>query len=335
MTVADPTAVPATASGFREPAWRRLFREQPVVPLTLLLIVLIGVLLFIQPGIMNRPVGWTTGLILYAIPLALLAACQTLTMLTGGIDLSVATVASMAAYVMATQAPSQGDGMAVLIAIALAMLVGLINGIGVGVFRVQPLIMTLATGLVALGVLNVYQKMVITAGSKVPEAIGVLGAGTSFGFFPNGLFVFIPVALLVMFMLKRTGYGRMLYAIGDNRIAARLAGVRVWKVQIVLYTISGLIAGIAGIVLAGATKTATPNIADAYLLPSVAAAVIGGTSIFGGRGGYAGTIVGALILRVLLGLLGALNTPEPVRQIVYGLIILGVAAAYARVTSES
>jgi ribose transport system permease protein len=87
-------------------------------------------------------------------------------------------------------------------------------------------------------------------------------------------------------------------------------------------------------VLAGAAKTATLNAADAYLLPSVAAAVIGGTSIFGGRGGYGGTIVGALILRVLLGLLGALNAPEPIRQIVYGAIILAVAAAYARITDD-
>ena len=316
-------------------SWRRLFRDQPVVPLTLLLLALIGVLLAIQPGILNRPGQWTTGLILYATPLALLAACQTLTMLTGGIDLSVATVASMAAYVMATPAPSQGDGMAVIIAIVLATAVGLINGIGIGVFRVQPLIMTLSTGLVVLGVLNVYQKLVITSGSKVPEPVAVIGAGTTFGFFPNSLFVFVPVALLIMFMLKRSGFGRMLYAVGDNRIAARLAGVRVWQVQVLLYGLSGLIAGIAGVLLAGVTKTVTLSVADAYLLPSVAAAVIGGTSIFGGRGGYAGTIVGALILRVLLGLLGAMNTPEPIRQIVYGLIILGVAAAYARVTSES
>lgn len=332
MTAVTPDQV-RTASR-SEPAWRRLFRDQPVVPLTLLLFLLIALLLTIQPGILNRPGAWVTGLILYATPLALLAACQTLTMLTGGIDLSVATVASMAAYVMATQAPSQGDGMAVVIALVLATLVGLVNGIGVGVFRVQPLIMTLATGLVVLGVLNVYQKMVITAGSKVPEAIGVIGAGTTFGFIPNSLFVFVPIAIAIMVMLKRTGFGRMLYAVGDNRVAARLAGVRVWQVQILLYVLSGLLAGVAGILLAGVTKTATLSVADAYLLPSVAAAVIGGTSIFGGRGGYAGTIVGALILRVLLGLLGAMNTPEPIRQIVYGLIILSVAAAYARVTSE-
>lgn len=327
-------ATPVVETTPRSARVRRLFREQPVVPLIGLLVILVAVLLTVQPGILNRPLGWANGIIYFAVPLAILAASQTLTMLTGGIDLSVATIASMAAYVMATQAPSQGDPTAVVIALVLAALVGLVNGIGVGIFRVQPLIMTLATGLVALGGANVYQKLVITAGSRVPEPVATLGSGTSFGFFPNTLFLFIPIALLIMFMLKRTGYGRMLYAVGDNPVAARLAGVRVWQVLLVLYVLSGLLAGIGGIVLAGAAKTATLNAADAYLLPSVAAAVIGGTSIFGGRGGYAGTIVGALILRVLLGLLGALNTPEPIRQIVYGLIILGVAAAYARVTDE-
>jgi ribose transport system permease protein len=335
MTVANGAVEPETA--IRRPiseSIRRLFRDQPVVPLIGLLVILVALLMVVQPGILSRPTNWATGIILFATPLALLAACQTLTMITGGIDLSVATVASMAAYVMATQALTQGDLVAIVMALVMAGLVGLVNGIGVGIFRVQPLIMTLSTGLAALGILTVYQKFVLTAGSRVPEPIATLGSGTSFGFFPNSLFVFIPVALLIMGGLRYTGYGRMLYAIGDNAVAARFAGVRVWQVQLVLYVLSGLLAGLAGILLAGVTKTATLNVADAYLLPSVAAAVIGGTSIFGGRGGYAGTIVGALILRVLLGLLTALSAPEPIRQIVYGAIILIVAAAYARLTSE-
>lgn len=334
MSAPAGTGTPMAAGAAGAERVRRVFREQPVVPLLLLLGVLVAVLLAIQPGIMNRPVGWATGIVLFATPLALLAACQTLTMLTGGIDLSVATIASMTAYVMATQVPTQGDALGIAIALGCATLVGLVNGIGIGIFRVQPLIMTLATGLVTLGVSNVYQKFVLTAGSRVPEPVATLGAGTSFGFFPNTLFLFIPIALGIMFLLKRTGYGRMLYAVGDNPVAARLAGVRVWQVLLLLYVLSGFLAGVAGIVLAGAAKTATLNAADAYLLPSVAAAVIGGTSIFGGRGGYGGTIVGALILRVLLGLLGALNAPEPIRQIVYGAIILAVAAAYARITDD-
>ena len=209
-------ATPAVERAPRSAQVRRVFREQPVIPLIGLLVILVAVLLAVQPGILNRPFGWANGIVYFAVPLAILAASQTLTMLTGGIDLSVATTASMAAYVMATQAPSQGDPTAIVIALVLAALVGLMNGIGVGIFRVQPLIMTLATGLVVLGGANVYQKLVITAGSRVPEPVATIGSGTSFGFFPNTLFVFIPIALLIMLILKRTGYGRMLYAVGDK-----------------------------------------------------------------------------------------------------------------------
>jgi ribose transport system permease protein len=135
--------------------------------------------------------------------------------------------------------------------------------------------------------------------------------------------------------LRRTGFGRLLFAIGDNPIAARLSGARSWQVLIALYVLSAVLAGIAGLVISGFTNTASVSLADPYLLPSVAAAVIGGTSIMGGRGGFSGTIVGALILTVLTALLTVLGLPEPTRQIVFGSIIVVVAAAYTRVTSES
>ena len=127
----------------------------------------------------------------------------------------------------------------------------------------------------------------------------------------------------------------MLYAIGDNPIAARLAGARAWQVLIVLYVISAGLAGIAGFLISGLTNVASVSLADSYVLPSVAAAVIGGTSIFGGRGGFGGTIVGALILRVIATLLNSLGYPEAVRQVLFGAIIVVVAAAYTRVTAES
>jgi ribose transport system permease protein len=147
--------------------------------------------------------------------------------------------------------------------------------------------------------------------------------------------VFVPVALLILLGLRRTGYGRLLYAIGDNPIAARLSGARAWQVIIVLYTISAVLAGIAGFLIGGLTNVASVTLADSYVLPSVAAAVIGGTSILGGRGGFGGTIVGALILTVITSLLSSLGYPEAVRQILFGAIIVAVAAAYSRVTQES
>ena len=127
----------------------------------------------------------------------------------------------------------------------------------------------------------------------VPRGHRLVGRGSVLGH-PNSLLVFVPLALLIGLGLKYSGYGRVLYAIGDNEHAARLAGVRVGPVLVVLYVISALIAGIGGLVYVGLIQSSTMVIAGGLLLPSVAAAVIGGRSMFGGRGGYAGTIVGAL-----------------------------------------
>ena len=125
----------------------------------------------------------------------------------------------------------------------------------------------------------------------------------------------------------------MIYAVGDNAIACRLAGVRTWQVLLAVYALCGVLSAAAGILLVGFNDAADLGIATPFLLPSVAAVVIGGTSIFGGVGGYAGTILGALILTVLDSLLTILNASQAVRQILYGLIILALAAIYARAAS--
>jgi ribose transport system permease protein len=175
----------------------------------------------------------------------------------------------------------------------------------------------------------------VQTGGGTPDILRWLGSGSFLGVIPHSLLVFVPMAALILLALRRTGYGRLLYAVGDNPIAARLSGARAWQVLVVLYTISALMAAVAGFLLSGLTNVASVTLADSYVLPSVAAAVIGGTSIMGGRGGYGGTIVGALILTVLASLLSALGFPEAVRQVLFGSIIVAVAAAYTRITSES
>ena len=312
--------------------WRRILRDRPLIPLIVLLLALIVVLEVLRPGIVNE--RWVANTIKFAIPLAILAACQTMTMLTGGIDLSVGIVATMSAFVMATQVTSHDPAVAILFALTPAALVGLANGIGVAFFRVHPLIMTLGMSLIVTGCLQVYQRTVLATGSAIPEALVWLGTGRTYGV-PNALVLFVPLAVAIVFGLRRTGFGRLLYAIGDNETASRLAGVLIWQVIIVLYVISALLAGIAGLLYVGLIKAPSLSLAVPLLLPSVAAAVVGGTSIFGGRGGYAGTIVGALILSVLTTLLTVLQMPEGSRRMLFGAIILAVTAAYIRITEES
>jgi ribose transport system permease protein len=308
----------------------RFLRARTIYALILLLLAFVIGVELVRPGTVT-PL-WASNTVLFAAPLAIMGGGQTLVMLTGGIDLSVASVATGAAYLLATSATSSGTTAAIGLALLVGLIVGIINGIGVALLRVQPLVMTLGTGLMTGGALIVYSQHMMASQPHVPEIIQTLGAGKIFGLAPINLFLWLIIGVLILFGLERTGFGRLLYAVGDNREACHLAGVRVWRVLFANYLICAILAAIAGLVIVGGTNAADLSLADSYLLPSVACVVIGGTSIFGGRGGYSGTIVGALILTVLTGLLTLLDVSEPIKQILYGAIILSLAAAYARLT---
>jgi ribose transport system permease protein len=307
-----------------------LLRERSILVLALLLAVLVGFIAVIRPGTVTP--DWIANTLLFAAPLGLMAGGETLLLLTGGIDLSVAAVATGAAYLLSSNTATLGAPGAVLLGLALGPAVGLLNGIGVAIFRVQPLVMTLGTGLMTGGALVVYSQKIIGNEQHIPAAVVMLGSGKLFGMVPVDLFLWMPIALLLILGLRRSGFGRLLYAVGDNEAACRLAGVRVWRVLLAAYVACGVLSAVAGIVLVGTTNAADLSLANVYLLPAIAAAIIGGTSIFGGRGGYGGTIVGTLILTVLDSLLTLLDAPEPIRQILYGAIILLLAAAYTRLT---
>lgn len=331
VTTAPAPAPASTASPMSRV--RGIMRDSPVIPLIGLLILLVVIFELLRPGFVTPT--WAAGIVRSAIPLAILAACQTISMLTGGIDLSVAAIASMTGFLVATLLGSVGLPAAIVIALLCALLAGLVNGVGVGVFRVHPLIMTLGMGLIVFGLANVWQVERVQTGAGVPAEFRTLGAGNVLGIVPNSVFLFIPLAAFVLLLLHRTGYGRLLYAIGDNPVAARLSGVRSWQVLVTLYMLSALLAGIAGFMYAGFINQVSVSLVESSLLPSVAAAVIGGTSILGGRGGYGGTIVGALILTVASALLNALGFKEADRLILYGSVIIIFTAAYARITSDN
>ncbi len=309
----------------------RILKDHSLIPLIALLVLLVGVLEFMRPGIISP--FWLGNTIKFAIPLAMLAACQTLTMLTGGIDLSAAVVATFAGFVVSTITPLYGAPIGIAVALGVAVVVGLANGVGIAFARVHPLIMTLGTGLIATGCLQVYQRFVIATGSEIPAFLVWLGTGRTLGL-PNGLIIFVPFALIVIIGLRHTGFGRLLFALGSNEKAAKLSGVKSWQVLMALYLLVGVVAGITGLVYVGMIRAPSLSLANPLLLPSVAAAVIGGTSIFGGRGSYTGTIIGALILTVLGTLLTLLQMPEGARRVLFGLIILAVTALHVRFTEQ-
>ena len=255
----------AGTSGARSPwltaaAWRGLFRDRPMIPLLALLAVLVVASEIVRPGIVGPE--WIGVMLRAAVPLAILAGCQTLTMLTGGIDLSVGAVASMAGFVVASLAAGSGTPTGIVVALVAAALAGLVTGIGVGVFRVHPLIMTLGMSLVVLGLANVWQLQTVTTSTGIPAELRTVGSSTLAQILPYSLLVFVPLAAIILLGLRRTGYGRLLYAIGDNPIAARLSGARSWQVLIVLYVISALLAAVAGFLISGLTNAASVSLAD-------------------------------------------------------------------------
>ena len=307
--------------------------EYPVLILIAVLIILILITGAIEPEYLS--VRGIRSTMLQAAPLGIMAGAQTILMLTGGIDLSVTMIATGSAYVAANQSPS-GAAVAILLGLAVGLVAGTTNGIGVAVFRVNPLIMTLAMAGILLGLFTAWTQTILQGSTQVASFIRVVGTGSFLGNrIPYGVVVWALIAAVLIWLLKRTGWGRLLYAIGDNDVAVRLAGVQVWQVRITAYAMAGMLASISGILLAGRTGAVDLQLASAFLLPSVAAAVIGGTSIFGGVGGYTGTILGALILSVLNSMLTFLNAGQAIQQVVYGTIVLVLAWGYASLTRRT
>jgi ribose transport system permease protein len=311
---------------------RRTLSDNPVLTLSLVFVAL-----YVATDVINRAQSGEAFLkptqvattFLFAAPLAFLAAGQTLVMLTGGVDLSVATTATSAAYATAWQ--GRGGVNALLLALAVGFGIGLVNGIGVGVFGANPLIMTLGTSAVTLGLLTILALKEWEP--VVPGWVKTLGSERFFEYVPWNILLWAPLAALIILGLRYSGYGRMIYAVGDNPVACRLAGVRVWQVLVLVYGLCGALSALAGMLLLGFNNAADLGLASPFLLPSVAAVVIGGTSILGGFGGYSGTILGALILTVLDSLLTILNASAAVKQMLYGAIILALAWLYARTSS--
>jgi ribose transport system permease protein len=312
---------------------RALVEASPSLMLLGVLVVLIIATGIIQPNYLS--VSGIRNMLLLAAPLGILAGAQTILMLTGGIDLSVTMIATGSAYVAANQSPN-GAFIAIVFGILVGVIAGTANGIGITVFRVNPLIMTLAMSGILLGLFTGWTLTILQGATTVADFIKVVGTGSFFGNrIPYSVVVWIVVSVILIWLLTRTGWGRLIYAIGNNEGAVRLAGIQVWQVRITAYMVAGVLGSISGILLAGRTGAVDLQLASAFLLPSVAAAVIGGTSIFGGVGKYTGTILGALILSVLNSMLTFLNVGQAVQQMVYGLIVLALAWGYASLTRRT
>lgn len=263
-----------------------------------------------------------------ASALGILSIGQTIVMIAGGIDLSVAATMQLATVGVAeiTNKLKIGVLPAVLIILVMSALVGVINGWLVARRKVPPFVATLFVGVVITGARLVYTQA--TPSGVLPEMIRVIGRDST-GPLPNAAIVFLGLALVADLVLSRTTFGRRLYAIGGNAKAAWMSGVSVNQARMVTYVISSLLAGLGGLVLAGYVGYADQWIGRGYDLDSIAAVVIGGTSLAGGRGSIRGTVAGVLLVTILLNLVLLLNLNVQWQLVVKGLVIILAVALYS------
>lgn len=299
---------------------RSLLRHPPL--LTLILVALVWVI----ASLTLRGFG-AYGHLRYILELSavigIVAAGQTLVIIMGGIDLSVGAVITVTAIMLPLISPRWDPTglVGMVLSLMLATVIGVLNGAGAAFLRVPPIIMTLAMATFLQGLL-----VIVAGGSAVSvtnAAVIWLGSARPFGV-PAGIILWVVVSASVLVLLHRTPMGARFLALGANVVAARLSGVSVIRNTLVLYGLSGFFAGLAGVLVLGMNRQGYVGIGDPYLLTSIAAVVLGGTSILGGRGTYAGTIPGAILLVTTTALITVVNASAGWRSIMFGSLILAL-----------
>jgi len=290
---------------------------------------------WVHPGFASF--GSVTSILLVASFVGLVAAGQCFVILIGGIDLSVPWVLNAAAILLVTASLGQDARAPYAIAVTLGMgaVAGAANGIGIVWLGVPAVVMTLAmNGIIEGLALGLSGGMTCAAcASYAPPVIAAAVHDVWLGI-PAALWLWLAVIAMVSFVLSLTRFGRATYAIGNNARAAYLAGINVSLTTVALYALSGLFSAMAGILLVGFGGQASLGMGAPYLFQSIAAVVIGGVSILGGRGSYLGAAAGAVSLTALVSVLLALNMPEYGRSIIYGVVILALLLLYGREQRE-
>ncbi len=256
--------------------------------------------------------------------LGICAAGLMAVILIGHIDLSIPWTLTAAAMV----ATAVGGPWAVPAALAVGVVVGLLNGLGVAVLRIPSMIFTLGVDTVLRGLMVAQTGGYAPQDAATPLMLG-LAKGSLLGI-PAALFVWAAVSVAVAFLLARTTFGRALYAIGTRERAAYLSGMRTARVTMGAFVLSGVCAALAGVLLAGYSAKAYQGMGNAFLLPAIAAVVLGGTNVLGGRGRYVGTLIGVVLIVLLNSVLSIMQMPEALRQIIYGTVIIGMLLIYGR-----
>ena len=263
--------------------------------------------------------------------LGVIATGTMIVVLLGQIDLSVPWVVAVGGM-MATAATgwgAWGEALAMPVGIGCGVALGLLSGISVAFLRIPSMVVTLAVNALAQGL------MVVHTGGFSPQdasspAMRFLATGDTLFGIPNALVVWAVVGAGAAFLLSRTTFGRTVYAIGNRERAAYLSGARVRAVVMLAFALAGGLSAFGGVLLAGYASKAAQAMGDPYLLPAIAAVVLGGTSILGGRGRYLGTVAGVILVTLLQSMLSVMQIEEFGRHVIYGVVIIAMLLIYGR-----
>ncbi|WP_313685769.1 ABC transporter permease [Pantoea sp.] len=288
------------------------------------LLLLLTVVMILASRLISPALGsWSQVMMIITLASFLLVVAfgQGLVILSGGMDLSVASLFMYGGVMAAGMIGENGSNTLWMLPLILlsAAAIGAISGLGITLLRIPPFIMTMGSGIIVASL-----ALGASGGSTLgasPPLLSAVVKGSLFGI-PGILLFFIVFSLLALLLQSRTLFGRQLYALGGNGRAAAISGIPVGKVTVLAYALSGLCAALGGALLTGYSDGATLRMGDPYLLPSIAAVVVGGSSILGGKGTFIGTLAGSLFLTTVDSVIAATGLDQGWRLIVSGLIIL-------------
>ena len=293
---------------------------------SLLIVLLMVMVYFATQNDRFASLGNLRAVLIAAAPFALIALGQTIVILTGGIDLSVGSVIALGAMVAAwlsLRLPADQIWLAAALAVAAGIMAGLINGVMVAYLDIPPFVATLGMLTAASGF-----AYVIGGGAPInglPENFGVIANAKLFGF-QLPVYVMIAFFIIMGLVMRYSAFGLRVYAVGGNRTAAEVAGVNVRRTLVQVYTLSGFLAGTSGVILASRVISGPPNLGTGYELLAIAAVVIGGASLMGGRGTVWGTLLGLLIIQTLKNGLDIMVVPAYWQDVINGAVIVSAVA---------
>jgi ribose transport system permease protein len=304
--------------------------------------ILLAIVLFLLSGFLpngfgndiNVAIAQATNIVRLAVFLGVIAAGQTLVIISGfeGIDLSAGSVVTLTAILTYVTVKGEDDKvlLALLISLAVGALIGFVNGLGITFLKISPFVMTLGMSGVVTGLIIIINHGNVS-GKVAPIMTRLIARPLSPDIpIPNAIIIWIIFGILMWLLLERTTFGKHLFAIGVNRVTAKLSGVNVTATNLAVYSLAGALAGFGGFLVVGNTGVVFIALGQPFLFPSIAAVAVGGTLLSGGKGSYWGTMAGAIVLTLITSLLTTMQMPDSVRRMVLGATLLVMISIYGR-----